>query len=98
MKNQDVLQKVNQCIEVLESIKAELAPKDNKAKVETEAPAHTLEEVRAVLADLSRRGFTTNVRLMLVGVGASKLSEVDPKDYGALLEKAEELNNGIKES
>ncbi len=98
MKNQDVLQKVDKCIEVLESIKAELTPKDSKAKAEPEAPAHTLEEVRAVLADLSRRGFTTNVRLMLVGVGASKLSEVDPKDYAELLKKAEELNNGIKES
>lgn len=97
MKNAEVLSKVDECISVLESIKAELAPKETKQKA-TEEPAHTLEEVRAVLADLSRRGFTTNVRLMLIGVGASKLSEVDPKDYATILEKAEELKNGIEES
>jgi hypothetical protein len=57
----------------------------------------TLEEVRAVLADLSRKGYTTNVRMMLVGCGVSKLSEVAPKDYAGLLAKAQELSDAIKD-
>lgn len=90
----DVVKKIDECISTLESIKADLALKSEVK----EEPKHTLEDVRAILADLSRRGFTSNVRLMLVGVGASKLSEVDPKDYDALIAQAEELSNGIKES
>lgn len=54
-------------------------------------PALTLEEVRAVLADKSRAGHTTEIRELLKKYGASKLSLVDPKHYEALLREAEVL-------
>lgn len=54
----------------------------------------TLEEVRAVLAEKSRDGFTAQVRDLLRKYGASKLSEVDPASYKALAADAEVLGNG----
>lgn len=73
-------------------------PKEEpKEAVKEEKPQPTLEEVREVLADLSRRGYTSNVRLMIIGFGVSKLSEVDPKDYAELLAKAKELNDATKD-
>lgn len=54
-------------------------------------PALTLEQVRAVLADKSRAGHTTEIRELLKKYGASKLSLVNPKYYEALLREAEVL-------
>ena len=54
-------------------------------------PALTLEEVRAVLADKSRAGHTSEIRKLLKKYGANKLSLVDPKHYEALLREAEVL-------
>ena len=56
-------------------------------------PALTLEQVRAVLADKSRAGHTAAIRDLLQKYGASKLSQVDPKNYEALLRDAEVLDN-----
>ena len=55
--------------------------------------ANTLEQVRAVLADKSRAGYTAAVRALLEKHGAAKLSQVDPKNYEALLKDAEVLGN-----
>lgn len=41
--------------------------------------ALTLEEVRAILAEKSRDGFTAQIRDLLLKYGAKKLSEVDPQ-------------------
>lgn len=51
--------------------------------------ALTLEAVRAVLADKSRQGHTAEIRSLLQKHGASKLSEIDPANYKALLADAE---------
>ena len=56
-------------------------------------PPLTLEAVRAVLADKSRAGFTSQIRSLLQKYDADKLSGVDPANYKALLADAEELNN-----
>lgn len=60
------------------------------------APAKTysLEEVRAILAEKSRDGFTAQIRDLLQKYGATKLSEVDPTRYGGLVAEAEVLGNG----
>ena len=55
--------------------------------------AITLEEVRAVLAEKSHDGFTTEVRELLQKYGAAKLSGIDPANYAALLKDAEVLGN-----
>jgi len=60
----------------------------------TKPKAITLEQVRAVLAEKSRNGHTSEVRELLEKHGATKLSEIDPVNYPALLADAEGLGNG----
>ena len=78
----------------IEALDSEETP---KAEPACELVPITLEEVRTVLAELSRKGYTTNVRMMLIGLGVNKLSEVDPKDYPELLAKAKELDDATKD-
>ena len=57
-------------------------------------PQLTLEQVRAVLADKSRMGFTAEIRALLQKYGAAKLSGIDPANYKALVTDAEVLGDG----
>ena len=52
----------------------------------------TLKEVRAILAEKSRRGFTAEIKSLLEKHGATRLSEVAPSHYADLLKDAEELD------
>ena len=54
----------------------------------------TLEQVRAVLADKSRKGHTAEIRTLLQKYGAAKLSGIDPANYKALLADVEVLTDG----
>lgn len=56
-------------------------------------PVLKLEDVRSVLAGKSRAGHTAEVRALLQKYGASKLSEIDPAKYEALLKDAEVIGN-----
>ena len=56
-------------------------------------PVLTLEEVRAVLAEKSRKGHTAEIRSLLQKYGADKLSKIDPANYKALLADAEVLDD-----
>ena len=56
-------------------------------------PQLTLEQVRAVLAEKSRAGHTAAVRELLLKYGASKLSQIAPANYEALLREAEVLGD-----
>lgn len=58
-----------------------------------EEKALTLEDVRAICADKSRKGFTAEVKAVLTMHGADKLSEVDPAEYKDLLAEVEVLGN-----
>ena len=76
-----------------------------KAKAEKTAPAKepepekhaepekklTLADVRAVLAEKSRAGFTEEVKALIAKHGADRLSEVPETEYAALLADAEVL-------
>ena len=53
----------------------------------------TLEEVRAVLGEKSRAGFTAEIQALLQKCGASKLSGIDPKHYAAPLKDVEVLKD-----
>lgn len=64
--------------------------KAEKPKAEKQ-PEITLEQVRGVLADKSRSGKTAEVRAIIQKYGADRLSEIDPKDYPAVLKDAEVL-------
>ena len=57
----------------------------------------TLEQVRAVLAEKSRRGYTAKVRELLQKHGAAKLSEIDPAQFEALRSEAAAIGGGEEE-
>ena len=64
-----------------------------------EAPAKPTEPVptkedRAILAEMSSRGFTAQVKELLRQHGAATLSGIDPLEYAALIKDAEGLENG----
>lgn len=67
------------------------AQAEDSAQVETSDLALSLEDVRAVLSDLSSQGLTKQVRQLIVDAGADRLSEVDPANYGWLLTRAKGL-------
>ena len=72
-----------------------------KTKVAKETPAKapkkektlSLEDVRAVMADKSRKGYTAEVKALLTKRGINKLSDVDAKDYAALLAEVEVIGD-----
>lgn len=61
--------------------------------VPAKEPELKLEDVRAVLADMSREGHTAEIRVLLQKYGAAKLSGVDPANYNALLKDVEGLDH-----
>ena len=67
------------------------AKTENSPAPAPEKPKLSLEQVRAVLSDLSRKGYTADVRKLLIKHGADKLSQVEPSHYEALLAEATEL-------
>ena len=73
-------------------------PVDKPTEVETipeaESPKEiTLSEVRAVLANKSRAGFTNEVKQLLMKHGAEKLSGIAETEYAALMKEAENLGS-----
>lgn len=72
---------------------ADEAPSQEAETKPEPKPALTLEQVRAVLAEKSRAGHTAAVRELLLKYGASKLSQIDPANYEALLRDAEVLGD-----
>ena len=67
---------------------------DSEPKAEEKKPAMTLPEVRAILAEKSRAGFTAQIKELLLKHGADKLSAVDASEYAVLVAEAEALGNG----
>ena len=65
----------------------------NSAAKKEGKPELKLEDVRPVLANLSRAGHTSEVRALLKKYGAAKLSAVAPANYEALLKDAEVIGN-----
>ena len=66
---------------------------DATKKAPAAEPALKLEDVRAVLAEKSRKGHTAEIRSLLQKYGADKLSQLDPANYRALLADAEVLKD-----
>lgn len=74
---------------VLEEVKE----KTEKVAPKPKAEEIKIEDVRHELAEASRQGKTAEVRELLKKHGAAKLSEIDPKEYAALLKEAKELKS-----
>ncbi len=75
----------------IEALDSEETP---KAEPACELVPITLEEVRTVLAELSRDGKTQEVKAILKRHGASRLSEVNPDEWEAVLDEAAEIRHG----
>lgn len=77
------------CTVLTDSLPSEA--KETPKLPEKEQPVISLEQVRGVLADKSRNGHTADVRAIIQKYGADRLSDIDPKDYAAVLKEAEVL-------
>ncbi len=94
-----IVKELRQCSKVLgkladglSNISKDEIPKTEIEQVEAKSDI-SLEDVRAVLADKSRLGFTAKIKEMLKSFGANKLSDVSPSDYDELLNLAKELKD-----
>lgn len=88
----DVAEEMTATKESEEKVKTGKTTTKKKAvKAEPEEKPLSLEEVRAVLAEKSRAGYTAEVKELLNKHGADKLSEINPSEYAALLADAEVL-------
>jgi len=72
----------------------EKAKKAEKSEKPVSKKEIKLSDVRAVLAEKSRAGFTKEVKELLIRHGADKLSGIDASEYEALLAEVEVLGNG----
>lgn len=102
-----VIEKFKNLAESLQAVADALASTETKAErvdahpeepkaLPQEAKAEatpSLEQVRAVLADKSRKGHTAEIRALLQKYGASKLSGIAPANYKALLADVEVLTD-----
>ena len=75
-------------VEVDEKVNAEEEAKKLAAEKKV-----TLEDVRAVLGRKSQAGMTAEVRELIRKYGGTRLSDIDPEQYKALLAEAEVLGN-----
>lgn len=80
-------------VKVVADTKAEVIEAADPLKELPEKKEISLEEVRGVLAQKTQLGYTKDVKTLLVKYGASKLSDVAPEHYEALMRDAEELGN-----
>lgn len=64
---------------------------DEYESKEINEPVYELEEIRQILADKSREGFTEDIRNLLERFGAKKLSEIKPERYADLMQEVEKL-------
>ena len=79
--------KASQASEKKAKVKKESEP------VQEEKKAYTLEDVRTILAEKSRDGFTEEVKAVIAKRGAKKLSGIDPAEYEAIVAEVEGLGN-----
>lgn len=73
-------------------VKKAAVVKEEKQPVVAEEKKVSLEDVRAALGALLKAGKKEQVGTLLKEFGASKLPDIDPADYPALLKKVGELN------
>lgn len=64
-------------------------PKEEKVKQSEKT--YEVEDVRKILADKSRLGYTAKIRELLEKYGAKKLSEIDSSKYKDLVADVEKL-------
>ena len=87
----EAIAKLHAAVAAIESVADGLAKLSEEKK--PEQSAITLVQVRSVLAEKSRLGYTEQVKALLQKHGGEKLSELDPSEYPALIKEAEVLGD-----
>ena len=82
---------MNEIRELCSGAKESAPKKETKSTPEPEEKPPTLEELRAYLADLARKGHTQEIQAMLLRHGYKKISEVPAAEYPAIREEARSL-------
>lgn len=72
----------------------ERPPKEEAVPAEEPAKEWPLEEVRMILADKSRAGYTEEVKALISKYGADRLSDIKPVNFAALMADSEVIGNG----
>lgn len=72
---------------------AEQTKSKAKPASKAEQRAITLEDVRKVLAEKSRAGFTNEVKAIITAHGSDKLSDINPAEYESVLKEAEVIGD-----
>lgn len=78
--------------ESADTAEKKLAAKSKHAK-NNEEKTVSLEDVRKVLAEKSRDGFTNEVKAIISAHGSDKLSDINPSEYPAVLKETEVIGN-----
>ena len=95
----DVVEDLRSLADSVQAVADAMLQNEPTVDAEPKAPAPalqkelTLEEVRAVLGEKSRAGFTAEIQVLLRKYGSPKLSGIDPKHYEALLKDVEVLKD-----
>lgn len=93
----DVIHVIRQLADKLETMAETMTEREVQTFEQVYPPeednteAVSISEIRAVLAEKSRSGFTDSVKALLQKHGASKLSGVSPEEYAVLLEEAKQI-------
>ena len=87
----EAIAKLHAAVAAIESVADGLTKLSEEKK--PEQSAITLVQVRSVLAEKSRLGYTEQVKALLQKHGGEKLSELDPREYPALIKEAEVLGD-----
>ena len=90
-KKKQTADELRSLAEQLISIADRLDQEKPEPKAEEHAKEISYTDIRKVLADKSRAGHTAEIKEIRTQHGAGKLSEIDPKEYAAILKEAEVL-------
>ncbi len=83
--------KIVEHLKGMDTIQREIVSMLGGLNENTEEPKLSLEQVRAVLAKLAQEGHQAEVRALITKYGATKLSDIHPEHFKALLKEAEEI-------
>lgn len=87
----EAIAKLHAAVAAIDNVADGLAKLSEEKK--PEQSAITLVQVRSVLAEKSRLGYTEQVKALLQKHGGEKLSELDSSEYPALIKEAEVLGD-----
>lgn len=98
-----IIEEIRKCGEALTKIAEVLSASNNLAEkpsvqetsetndTVTEQKKITLEEIRAVLAEKSRNGFTAEVKALIRKFGVEKLSDIEESKFAEVLAEVEAI-------